>query len=137
MADTFTLRIPDDTQRRLKERATGVDTPPRTLAQRYVEEGLRMDEHPGVFFADGPTGRRARLFGTGADVWEVIATVKDNDGDESAAADYLDLPVAMVRSAITYYAAFPAEIDALIERNQAESERAEAAWLAAREALKS
>lgn len=96
-----------------------------------------MDEHPGIFFADGPTGRRARLFGTGADVWEVIATVKDNDGDESAAADYLDLPVAMVRSAITYYAAFPAEIDALIERNQAESERAEAAWLAAREALKS
>jgi hypothetical protein len=26
---------------------------PRTLAQRYVEEGLRMDEHPLIRFADG------------------------------------------------------------------------------------
>lgn len=137
MSGTFTLRIPGETQRRLNERATGVDTPPRTLAQRYLEEGLRMDECPGIFFADGPAGRRARLFGTGADVWEVIATVKDNDGDEKAASDYLDLPVSMVRSAVAYYAAFPDEIDALIERNRAENERAQAAWLAAREALKS
>lgn len=137
MAETFTLRIPEETQRRLADRATGADSAPRTLAQRYVEEGLRMDEHPGIFFAEGPAGRRARLLGTGADVWEVIATVKDNGGEETAAADYLDLPVSMVRSAVSYYAAFPEEIDTLIERNRAESERAEAAWLAAREALKS
>ena len=38
---------------------------PRTLAQRYVEEGLRMDEHPLVRFVDGPAGRRARLVGPG------------------------------------------------------------------------
>jgi len=32
-----------------------------------------MDEHPLVRFAEGPAGRRARLVGTGKDVWEVIA----------------------------------------------------------------
>jgi hypothetical protein len=53
---------------------------------RHVEEGLRMDEHPLVRFADGPTGQRARLTGTGKDVWEVIAAVRDNDGDEAAEA---------------------------------------------------
>ncbi len=34
-----------------------------------------MDEHPGIVFRDGPTGRRAALAG-GPDVWEVIATLK-------------------------------------------------------------
>jgi hypothetical protein len=40
----------------------------------------RMDEHPLIRFADGPAGRRARLVGTGKDVWEIIAVVRDNDG---------------------------------------------------------
>jgi uncharacterized protein (DUF433 family) len=31
---------------------------------------------PGILFADGPTGRRARVAGTGLDVWEVIATYR-------------------------------------------------------------
>ena len=40
-----------------------------SVAARLVDEGLRMDEHPGVMFRDGPTGRRAVLVG-GPDVWE-------------------------------------------------------------------
>ncbi len=137
MAENFTMRVPADTEERLKRRAAGINTPPRTLAQRYLEEGLRMDEHPMIFFADGPAGRRARLLGTGADIWEVIATVKDNGVDEEAAARYLDMPVSLVRGAVTYYAAFPEEIDSRIKRNRIESEQAEAAWLAGRELLRS
>ncbi len=137
MSKIFTMRVPADTEERLKRRAAGINTPPRTLAQRYLEEGLRMDEHPMIFFADGPAGRRARLLGTGADIWEVIATVKDNGVDEEAAARYLDMPVSLVRGAVTYYAAFPEEIDSRIERNRIESEQAEAAWLAGRELLRS
>ncbi len=137
MGEIFTMRVPADTEERLKRRAATINTPPRTLAQRYLEEGLRMDEHPMIFFADGPAGRRARLLGTGADIWEVIATVKDNGVDEEAAARYLDMPVSLVRGAVTYYAAFPEEIDSRIERNRIESEQAEAAWLAGRELLRS
>ncbi len=137
MSKIFTMRVPVDTEKRLKRRAATVNMPPRTLAQRYLEEGLRMDEHPTIFFADGPAGRRARLLGTGADIWEVIATVKDNGVDEEAAARYLDMPVSLVRGAVTYYAAFPEEIDSRIERNRIESEQAEATWLAGRELLRS
>ena len=36
---------------------------------------MRMTEHPGVVFREGPTGRRAGLVG-GADVWEVVRAVK-------------------------------------------------------------
>ncbi len=70
-----------------------------------------MDEHPLIRFADGPAGRRARLTGTGKDVWEVIAVVRDNDGDAAAAARYLEIPLGLVQAAITYYGAYTSEID--------------------------
>jgi len=57
-----------------------------------------MDEHPLVRFAEGPAGWRARLIGTGKDVWEVIATVHDNDGDTAAAARYLEMPLGLVQA---------------------------------------
>ena len=88
------LRLTDATLTRLGNRAKRAQLPPRTLAQRYVEEGLRMDEHPLIRFSDGPAGRRARLVGTGKDVWEIIAVVRDNNGDAGEAARYLEIPSA-------------------------------------------
>jgi hypothetical protein len=110
--------------------------PPRTLAQRYVEEGLRMDEHPLVRFADGPAGRRARLVGSGLDVWEAIATVRDNHGDLAAAAAYLEIPLGLVQAAVAYYGAFQPEIDDWIELNEQEATDARAVWRAGQAALK-
>lgn len=110
--------------------------PPRTLAQRYVEEGLRMDEHPLIRFAEGPAGRRARLTGTGSDVWEVIAAVNDNGGDVAEAAEYLRMALGLVQAAVVYYGAFPAEIDELIERNEREVAEAQRAWLMGQAALR-
>lgn len=119
----------------LGRRAQRVHLAPRTLAQRYVEEGLRMDEHPLVRFVDSPAGRRARLIGTGADVWEVIATVRDNDADVREAADYLQMSPGLVQAAVNYYGAYPQEIDERIELNERESDEAHAACLAGRAAL--
>ena len=50
------------------------------------------------------------------DVWEVIAAVEDNDGDVAASADYLALPLGLVQAAVTYYGAFPDEVDSWIAR---------------------
>jgi len=47
---------------RLRQRAnamTGASV--AGLAQRLIDEGLRMADHPGVIFKDGPSGRRAAL----------------------------------------------------------------------------
>jgi uncharacterized protein (DUF433 family) len=109
--------------------------PPRTLAQRYVEEGVRMDEHPLVRFVDGPSGRRARLTGTGIDVWEAISVVRDNGGDVRSAAEYLELSVGVVQAAVSYYGAYTDEVDDWIELNARESEDAHAAWVAGQAAL--
>ena len=136
MADHYTLRLAPGTRERLVERAQRAGLPERTLAQRYVEEGLRHDANPLIQFLDGPSGRRASLLGRGLDVWEVIATVRDNEYSVAQAAAYLQLPAGLVEAAIAYYGQFSAEIDKEIELNEAEYERGRASVAAGERALR-
>ncbi len=136
MSQPLSLRLPDATLDRLRAKARSRGVAPRTLAQRYVEEGLRTDEHPLIRFVDGPAGRRPRLQGTGLDVWEVVSVVRDNDGNERAAAEYLGVSLGLVQAAVAYYGACRDEIDEWIELNARESETAHAVWLAGQQAIK-
>lgn len=87
------------------------------LVDRYLDEGLRGDEHRGILFVDEAAGRRARVAGTGLDVWEVMMVVKANDGSIAEAASYLEIPERFVTAATGYYAEYTYEIDAWIEEN--------------------
>jgi hypothetical protein len=40
------------------------------------------------------------LVGTGKDIWEVIAVVRDKDGDPAEAARYLEIPLGLVQAAV-------------------------------------
>jgi uncharacterized protein (DUF433 family) len=135
-ADHYTLRLAPGTRDRIAEHARRAGVPERALAQRYVEEGLRHDSHPLIQFLDGPTGRRASMVGSGLDVWEVIATVRDNDGSIEEAAAYLGIPVGLVQAAAAYYGEYRDEIDEQIELNEAEYERGLAAAEAGDRALR-
>lgn len=135
MSQPLSLRLPEATVVRLGVHASRRRMAPRTLAQRYVEEGLRMEDHPLVRFVDGVSGRRPRLVGTALDVCEVIDIVRDNAGDVGETADYLEVPLGLVQAAVTYYGAFADEIDESIELNKRESEQAHSAWLAGQAAL--
>lgn len=108
---------------------------PRALAQRYVDEGLRREEHPLVRFAEGPAGRRAALVGSGLDLWEVIAAVMENGGDPERSAALLEVPLGLVQAAIAYYGSYREEIDAQIEANEVAWEQGYAASEAGRRAL--
>jgi uncharacterized protein (DUF433 family) len=136
VADHYTLRLAAGTKQRLSERARRAGVAERTLAQRYVEEGLRHDVHPLIQFLDGPSGRRPSLVGRGLDVWEVVATVQDNDGSITDAAEYLQVPAGLVEAAVAYYGEYRDEIDEQIERNEAEYERGLAAAVAGERALR-
>lgn len=136
MADHFTLRLAPGARQRLLEEARRAHLPERTLAQRYVEEGLRGDSHPLIHFLDGPSGRRASLVGRGLDAWEVIATVLDNDGSVTEAAAYLQIPTGLVQAAVAYYGEYRDEIDAEIAANEAEYERGRAAAATGEQALR-
>ncbi len=101
------------------------------LAERYIDEGLRMEDHPGVVFRDGPAGRRAALAG-GPDIWEVIAAVRASGlhGEKAmvAAAEWGSLPLAQVRAAVRYHADYSEEIDERIARSLEEADADEARW---------
>ncbi len=131
----LTFRLPEPTLERLEARAHQIRETRTALAERYLEEGLRMDDHPGIGFADGPAGRRAVVVGTGLDVWEVIGSVKASDGSVVSAGRYLDLPPTQVRAAVRYYAAFPAEVDDLLTRQADAAAREEEAARRERDAL--
>lgn len=105
-------------------------------ANRFVDEALRMEDHPGVIFRDGPTGRRAVLIG-GPDVREVIRAVKsvraaepELDSDEIVAwvSTNTGVPGRVADTAIRYWAAFPDEIDSWIEEVESFEEQALLAW---------
>src|SRR6201997_638233 len=107
-----------------------------SASNRLVDEALRMHEHPLITFKDGPAGRRARVVG-GPDVWEIIGavrSVRDSDpslvGDEALAvvAETSGVPLAFIRAALDYWAAYPDEVEAFIDRQRAEAAQARAAW---------
>jgi hypothetical protein len=57
------MRPPQSTLERLRQRARLSGQPHTTLAERYLYEGLLMDENPGIRFVDDPMGRRPALIG--------------------------------------------------------------------------
>ena len=59
----LSLRPSAATLARLRERARLLGQKHTVLAERYVAEGVLMDEHPGIHFVDGPMGRRPALMG--------------------------------------------------------------------------
>jgi len=134
MAMPLSIRFDPQLLDRVRRRARA--TPGATasgIVQRLVDEGLRMAEHPGVVFKDGPSGRRAAL-AFGPDVWEIAKALREIDerGESAVAAtaEILAIPETRVRVAMHYYAAHPAEIDAEIGEADRASAAAEEAWRA-------
>jgi hypothetical protein len=52
------FRVLPRTLEHLKRRAREAGQPQTALAERYIEEGLRMDEHPLIYLRDETAGRR-------------------------------------------------------------------------------
>lgn len=88
------------------------------MAAQTETEAEKMRRVPGIVFADGATGRRARVGGTGIDVWEVIQTFKGMDEDwDELRARYDWLSEEQLRAAITYWRTYPDEIEARVASN--------------------
>jgi hypothetical protein len=124
------IRLPPDLLQALRVRSTQTGEPVERLVQRYVDEGIRLDRHPGILFRDGPSGRRAVVLG-GPDVWQVIIAARGaperGDALIAALAERIGVPVGNIRIAISYYAEYPEEVDRFIEMNEEEAERIERA----------
>lgn len=119
------IRIEADTLRALRERSAQSGEPIVRLAQRYIDEGLRLERHPGIVFRTGPAGRRAVIVG-GPDVWEIIAAAREaperGEALVAALAERIGLPIERIRMAIRYYAEYPDEVDRFIASVEEEAE---------------
>jgi hypothetical protein len=120
------IRIKSETLRELRKRSTQSGEPIVRLAQRYIDEGMRLDRHPGIVFRDGPAGRRAVVVG-GPDVWETIAAARSapERGEElvNVLGERIGVPADRVRIAIRYYAEYPDEVDRFLAMVDEEAEQ--------------
>jgi len=128
----MSLRFTPSLLSRLRHRAQAmIGVSIAGLAQRLIDEGLRMADHPGVIFKDGPSGRRAAL-AYGPDIWEVVKLLREMDergpAAVDAAAEVFAVDASRISTAISYYSDYSDEIDAEITDADEASRRAEDAW---------
>lgn len=97
------------------------------VAERLIDEGLRVEQFPGIIFRTGPAGRRAGIAG-GPDVWEIVRDVKRaaNEGAKDpieAVATVTGLDRNKVELAAAYYAVHPHDIEVHIRMEEQSAER--------------
>jgi predicted DNA-binding protein len=124
---SFSARFSVEVVDKLNEHSGRAGQSNARVAERLIEEGLQMEEFPGVVFRPGPTGRRAGVAG-GPDIWEIVRDLKGVA--QAGAEDPID---AVSRStgvdrnkielAATYYAAYPEDVDDRIRLGEEAAER--------------
>jgi len=113
------LRLPKEAVKEIESLAESAGKDFSGLTRDLLLEAIKSRKCPGISFADGPTGRRARIAGSGIDVWELIAAFKGLKEDyENLKNAYHWLSEQQIRSALSYYALYTKEIDDLIAKNE-------------------
>src|ERR687888_526346 len=75
-----TMRLRRPVRAGLEQAAARAQRSVSEVAQELIDEGLRMRDCPGIYFATEPAGRTAKVSGTGLGVWEVLRDfVQDED----------------------------------------------------------
>ena len=113
------VRLPEETLKEIQRmvRETGMDF--SAVTKDLLTEAIKIRRCPGILFTDGVNGRRARIAGTGIEVWEVIATFYSVDKNlKRLQKAYPWLTGEQLRSALAYYSAYPEEIDGQVRKNK-------------------
>jgi uncharacterized protein (DUF433 family) len=89
------------------------------VAQELLDEALRMRHCPGIYFADEPSGRTAKIGGTGLGVWEAVRDFSKDQDAERIRRAFPQLSQAQITAALMYYARYRDEVQAQIDANAA------------------
>lgn len=113
------LRLPEETLREIEQLAKETGRDFSTIAKDLLMEAIKMRRCPGIVFTEGVSGRRAKMGGTGIEVWEIIFTYKSVGKDlKRLKKGYHWLSTEQIRAALSYYSIYPQEIDQLIDQNE-------------------
>jgi uncharacterized protein (DUF433 family) len=106
------FRLSRRTLELLEAMAQAVGASRNSLADRLLGEAIRTETHPLIRFQTGAAGRRQPLLaGTRLYVHQIITTLRANDNDIAATAEYLGVHPRQVQAAVAYYADFSDEVD--------------------------
>ncbi len=119
MSQVISIRLQNKQAERLGRLARRFGRSRGETGALLIEEALRMSEYAFIDFRNSAVGRQAYIQGSSLAVWEVITLVRAFDGDIERTARHLRWPAYRVQAAVNYAAAFPDEIDAAINDNEA------------------
>jgi uncharacterized protein (DUF433 family) len=118
------LRLPPETLHEIERMSRETARDFSSVTIDLLSEAIKMRRNPGILFVEGVSGRRARVAGTGIEVWEIVANYKTMGGNVNRLRKtYHWLSAEQLRAALGYYAAYPEEIDRLIEQNESWSQQ--------------
>jgi hypothetical protein len=117
MSKAVTLRLPDETARRLEAAARRAGRSVSETGARSIEEWLRQQEFAEIEFRNFQGERLACLKGS-IRIWKIIMVAQDYDFDVEKVAAHFQFPVYRIEAAFAYYRAYPEEADRIIADNR-------------------
>jgi uncharacterized protein (DUF433 family) len=114
-----TMRLRQSLRRELEATAARNRRSVADVAQELLEEALRMRQCPGIYFADEPSGRTAKIGGTGLGVWEVVRDFSRDQNADRLRKAFPRLSRAQITAAVMYHARHRDEVQAEIDANSA------------------
>jgi uncharacterized protein (DUF433 family) len=113
------LRLPKETLTEIEQIAEETGRDFSAVAKDLLAEAIKMRRCPGIVFAEGVSGRRARVAGTGIEVWEIISTYRSVGKSLTRLKKaYHWLSMEQLRATLGYYSVYPEEIDRQIDQNE-------------------
>lgn len=116
-AEPFSIRLRAEDDRFVKEEARRLHRSRGAVVEAYASEAIRTRRYPGIAFRGEDYRRRAWVLGTGLDVWEIVALLRDFGSERDLGQEY-QLTPGQIRVALAYYEEFGEEIDDLIARGR-------------------
>jgi uncharacterized protein (DUF433 family) len=113
------MRLRQSLRRELEAAAARSRRSVADVTQELLDEALRMRQCPGIYFADEPSGRTAKIGGTGLAVWEVLRDFSKDQNVDRLRKAFPQLSQAQITTALMYYARYRDEVQAQIDANAA------------------
>lgn len=114
-----TMRLRPSLRRELEATAARSRRSVADVTHELLDEALRMRQCPGIYFADEPSGRTAKIGGTGLGVWEVARDAGERPNVDRLRKAFPQLSPAQITGALMYSARYRDEVQAKIDENAA------------------
>ncbi|MBI4863635.1 MAG: hypothetical protein HY815_25755 [Candidatus Riflebacteria bacterium] len=116
---TTTLRLRPELREQITRLARRHRRSFSEVVQNLLDEALRLRSCAGIYFSDEPTGRVAKVVGTGLAVWEIVRDYLECGNDRTALRKLFPrLSMGQIQASLLYYSRYPDEIDEAIAENR-------------------